>query len=416
MALMSTLVDNFNDDNLNTSLWTSFDSSANIQQIGGKIEAQLAKSTAGINYTSIYTNTTYDLTGSYIFAEFVKLPNVNTSAQGYIKVYIDSDNGIYWIVEGGLIRAVQEVGGVFTYLKDLPFSNQDTETYRWLRIREASGVTYWDYSSNGTDWKNFYSKSNPITVTALLAEIGGGTYQSETNPGVMVFDNLNYLPVFQNKKTYLYKVYNPSGQYITTWSDVQSQPVFSQEINLPSSEMVIALNRNSDDYDEGNSVDFGNIVKVYVQDREEEAPQLLFQGRIVSYNPMYGGNEGVTVYLYSLGDELDDYIYRADGVSDQVQTVGSSTTTFSSSISIAQSFIPDQATLVYLVAKLYIITPRNVTVRIQTDSGGTPSGSTVTNGTAVNYLTNTTAQNIRFDFENTVTLTPATTYWIVVSA
>jgi len=215
-------------------------------------------------------------------------------------------------------------------------------------------------------------------------------------------------------KKYLYKVYSPAGQLITTWTDVLGEgPEFVQEMNLPTSEMVLKLGRSADDFDEGVSVAFDNIVKVYVLDKELSSYTLFFQGRIVSYKPVYGGEEGVEVVLYTLGERMDNVIYRGPSIPDQTQDAGTSQTTFAGATKIAQSFIPDAATLTQIDVYLGCDVSTTVTLSIYTNSGGAPSALV---GSAQATTSSSTPAKLRFTFDTPLTLVVGDTYWGVFTA
>jgi hypothetical protein len=112
------------------------------------------------------------------------------------------------------------------------------------------------------------------------------------------------------KKTYIYKVYSSANVYIKTWSgpDVASELGFSQDLNSPGTEVAVVLNRVADSFGEGTDIDLGNRVKIYVVDNDLPNGQLIFQGFISNYQPVYGPNEHVEVTLLGFGAELDNYV------------------------------------------------------------------------------------------------------------
>ena len=108
-------------------------------------------------------------------------------------------------------------------------------------------------------------------------------------------------------KYYQVKVYDKSGTYLTTWSDIISNIEFNNEINSAGGQMKITLARNAGDYGEGSDLDFGYRVKIYVFDKELPEGSLLFQGYISAYTPIYKDDK-VEVIVLSAGAELQDYM------------------------------------------------------------------------------------------------------------
>jgi hypothetical protein len=89
------------------------------------------------------------------------------------------------------VYAFKRVSGVATQL----FSDTyDANEYRWFRIRERGGTTFWESSSDGMNWTIRHSAANPITVTALTVFIFTGTWQNESPATNSYFDDLGIYP------------------------------------------------------------------------------------------------------------------------------------------------------------------------------------------------------------------------------
>ena len=216
------------------------------------------------------------------------------------------------------------------------------------------------------------------------------------------------------KKTYTYKVYDQLGNYIKDLNDVVLEPTYTQEINSAGSELKLQLGRSLDEIGEEVDISFGNIVKIYVTDKEATA-ELFFQGRIVNYAPYYGETESLDVTLYSLGYELDYIIFKTTETLEQEQNTGSSEIVIGPDNKVAQSFIPDQPTLTSMRIKAKTeITSTTITLRIKEDSGGEPASTALV--TTSNAIVNTTAEILTFNLDTPVTLTVGDTYWLEVEA
>jgi hypothetical protein len=173
-------------------------------------------------------------------------------------------------------------------------------------------------------------------------------------------DTSNRIP-----KTYIYKVYDPNGNFIAVWNDVIDLPEYTQEINTLGSTMTVELARNSDstetkvsnlltntgadvltDVNEtittsvqsknklgaGTSIELNNRVDIWVFYGNVEplldnygdpiltdtgefiltslgAPNgvRLFTGFICDINSRYGNSETTVVQLASYGYDLNNY-------------------------------------------------------------------------------------------------------------
>ena len=177
-------------------------------------------------------------------------------------------------------------------------------------------------------------------------------------------------------KQFFYKVYDASDNFLATWDDeVISEPKYSEEINTAGTEMTIELARNPDDYGEGTEIQFDNVVIVYVKDKEYTSPAVLIQGKITKYMPFYRDkSEGVVVTILTLGDTFKDYVHSEDQIIEQSQLLEDDVESFSTTKSIAQSFIPTENTINSVDIKLAVAEPTIVTIYIQTNGAGANSG------------------------------------------
>ena len=124
------------------------------------------------------------------------------------------------------------------------------------------------------------------------------------------------------KKRFLYKIYDSAGVFITTWTDVINEPAFNVDINGGFSELVVDLARTESEYDEGVSVDYGNQLKLYVFDRDNQYDGvLIYSGTLSRYVPTIKGNEErVKVTFLSYWWELEQRILENAGATSVTYT------------------------------------------------------------------------------------------------
>jgi len=71
-------------------------------------------------------------------------------------------------------------------------------------------------------------------------------------------------------KRYLYKIYDSDGDYVGTLNDVVSEIKFKKEINGGLGELKFKLPRLTSDFDENDTIKFGNEVRVYCFDDDAD--------------------------------------------------------------------------------------------------------------------------------------------------
>ena len=171
---MGTLSDTFPGTSLNGALWHAY---GTVALAGGIVTLTDVGRTA--QYSGIKSLAQYDLTDSQLEAQLVSAGAQADSTQACLHV-VDSGekNSLTFMVTGGKLEAQQQVAGTYSTLASAAYS---AGSMAWLRIREAAGTTYFEYSSDAKTWTALWSGADPITETALNAVIQQGM-RSATDP------------------------------------------------------------------------------------------------------------------------------------------------------------------------------------------------------------------------------------------
>ncbi len=110
----------------------------------------------------------------------------------------------------------------------------------------------------------------------------------------------------------IWKIYNESGTFLETLTDVISDLSIEKQINGGDGDFTFQLSRKIDNFDEGGSISFNNRVKVYLKDAyNTSGTTLVANGYIVSYRPyLRGKEEGLEVTCLSAVSKLSNDFYR----------------------------------------------------------------------------------------------------------
>lgn len=245
MALLETLSDDFNDNSLDTAKWTGSNLYA---ETNGQI--QLTSPVNSSDAPDIQSVNQYSLIGSYGYIKVV-YAGEQTISSFYLYpliLSVDFSNNIWWEIQGNTIRASYQVAGVETVLASTTY---DSTAHIYLKIREASGTTYWDYSSDGATWTNFASVANPITLTALTLTIQAWKSTASGNSTTARLDNFNTLDYGAassaiDRKRFSAKAYDTSGAFVGEWNDLATEFSYSQDINTAGPAIQVELSRSAD--------------------------------------------------------------------------------------------------------------------------------------------------------------------------
>jgi hypothetical protein len=136
--------------------------------------------------------------------------------------------------------------------------------------------------------------------------------------------------VVKKNKRYKYDIYDNSGAYITTWSDVISEPSFSSSVNGGLGELKVKLARLADDFGESDDITFRNQVVVRCFDSDTNDGVIIFNGWISGYTPDLSENkEYIEVVILGYVQELSrvELLDNGSGIND-TPTAGNTTLTY----------------------------------------------------------------------------------------
>lgn len=208
---ITTLEDHFERGAVNHALWTSpvdisrststrFVGQVTTEQVStpfvmsgngsGSVTVDATTSVNGVVCTQdrgIGSVISYDLTGGGIAAQLLNVdaPPSSSSSAGYFALIGPSSGSnaqsLGWFMNPS---SGENVIGPFYGHPDLDYPNgvspvpYDPSVYRFLSVREKSGVIYWDYSADNVTWTNAASLATPFDVTDLTVSFYNGYYNS----------------------------------------------------------------------------------------------------------------------------------------------------------------------------------------------------------------------------------------------
>ncbi len=176
-ALTQTLTDDFNDNSIDAAKWLVTGPGTPTNQVKEQNQ-QIELTTDGVtnDYYTLQSQNTYDLTGSYTMVKVVDSgnPPVNEAPNPLVLSNVAGTDKLFYSITNGLqLQAYKVVGGVQTQVGS---NTAFGAGQKWLRIREAGGTIFWDYSPDGITWTNDESVATPITITALTQNIQTGQF------------------------------------------------------------------------------------------------------------------------------------------------------------------------------------------------------------------------------------------------
>jgi len=169
---MASLQDTFPGTSVNGTLWNSFPSAGGSVGVSGGL-LSLTDTASSALFSVLQSVSTYDLTGSYLFAKLASAGTQAANTLALMKVQVDANNSAQILVQNGTLAAQHQVAGSYSAL--LGPVTYNAAVHKWLRMREASGTFYFEWSTDGVTWSTLYSEANQWAVTSLQASLQEGS-------------------------------------------------------------------------------------------------------------------------------------------------------------------------------------------------------------------------------------------------
>ena len=195
------LEDNFDDNSINTSKWTTTDlfsgftdTGLPVNETSGRFEiGPLLLNTSGSHYRGLRSVNTFDFTNGSAYVELVQAASSSTQGDAMFTIGPNVDNYYRIYVSGGQLIGQRKVAGTKTTLFTITYVPAD---HRFLRIRHSAGSMIMETApTNGSGpgtWTPQYIQiwSSSVLLTSTYFEVKGGTWQAEANAaGKVIFDN-----------------------------------------------------------------------------------------------------------------------------------------------------------------------------------------------------------------------------------
>lgn len=129
-----------------------------------------------------------DLRGQRVWVEVSEMVDTSTNAAAELVVTNGWVDYLEFFQIGGLLYLKAWRAGTVTAETDIPY---DPVAHRWWQFREDAGTTYWETSPDGLVWTSRLTAPTPSLVTHAEVWMSAYTGPGITNPGRVVWDNLN---------------------------------------------------------------------------------------------------------------------------------------------------------------------------------------------------------------------------------
>lgn len=186
----SGFIDNFDDNNLDATKWFNW---GGAEVVNANQQLEISILSGGANYQGIESVEYYRLRDSSVSIEVKNAGNqALTSLEVTFSIFKDTATKVFFLISGNNLIAYKRISNANVYITQTAYNST---TQKYLRIRESEGVTYWEYSGNGTSWTTLHSEATPFVMEQMKLELVAGVYATEATSTLVIYDNLNFVPV-----------------------------------------------------------------------------------------------------------------------------------------------------------------------------------------------------------------------------
>ncbi|MCX5285698.1 hypothetical protein [Streptomyces sp. NBC_00198] len=187
MPSLAGLQEPFNGSTLNTVLWNNVSVGAASLNTAADVLSLAQPTTSGATNT-FGTTSTWDATGSSIYAQIGTVPTGNGNTVTIFKLLVDANNSISMRLRAGVFELARQTAGT-TVATTLPA--YDPHAHRWWRLREQSGTWYAEGSPDSFTWTILGSTTYAWSPTALQFQFQTSASATELAGQVATIQNIN---------------------------------------------------------------------------------------------------------------------------------------------------------------------------------------------------------------------------------
>ncbi len=164
-----------------------YDPEMEVFPAGGVLHLRPRAGVAGGHHMGFATTREIDWTGGVASIVVLKAPHPSTEASVSFAIVSQAPGWARFAVSAGKLFFQSELAAV-TSGESIAY---DPVAHKHLRLRHDTGPDQivWETSPDGAAWVERRRIARPFPVTALRAEIEGGTYQAEVDPGEVIVDD-----------------------------------------------------------------------------------------------------------------------------------------------------------------------------------------------------------------------------------
>ncbi len=189
MALIGTLVDDFDDNTVNAAIWVN--NFGTVSETGGR-----ARVTCDAGFNAYSSALAWTLDESAVFLRAYPNALGGATVESWVQMLIKSSvNGTDLAMERDAVANTLKMGSRasfgYTAVTTIAY---DATAHAWWRIRETGGQTFWETAPDGIVWTLRKTETSQAYVTAVDLEFQLIAHRNNGTNDFAEFDNVNVPP------------------------------------------------------------------------------------------------------------------------------------------------------------------------------------------------------------------------------
>lgn len=208
MAAISGLIDNFNDNTVNTGIWVN--NFGTVSETGGR-----ARVTCDTGYNAYSSGLVWTLQNSSVLVQVFPNAAGGATTEAWTQVLVKSnvagtDLSMERDAIANTLKMGARVGFGYTAVTSITYSATD---HVWWRIRETGAQTFYETSPDGFNWTTRKTETSVALVDDADLEFQLIAHRNNGTNDFAEFDNVNVPPVQLTPP----KIYSTAVRRASTW-------------------------------------------------------------------------------------------------------------------------------------------------------------------------------------------------------
>lgn len=243
---VETLIDDFDDNSIDSSKWTTYVNSATATETGGQAEITITPNTQ-YSEGNFISQKWYTLVGSEAKVEIIQTASPGVDTSFFLQDALNYGDRLLWQHDGGsTVYAMYQNG--YVNVDSGSATGVPAGDGLYLRFREFGGTVYWEYSTDdGSSWTEVLSASVgdlgfSVTNLGVYLQVYEWSATGGTSEATSIYENFNIVPaVFPEVEENILITESLELLVPEIYKDVVQEVTILEDIAIETSDLIVSV-------------------------------------------------------------------------------------------------------------------------------------------------------------------------------